>query len=73
KQNKKGGLTLFKKVSIEEIEEIKGRLKTELNDKYLPFHRKEEVMSLLYHLDTWLEGRAYQERKHYREQLQSET
>lgn len=64
---------MFEKVSTKEIENIKERLKTELKDKDLPFQRKEEIMSLLYHVDTWLEGRAYQERERYREQLQSES
>ncbi|GAI77647.1 unnamed protein product [marine sediment metagenome] len=64
---------MFEKVETKEIENIKERLKTELKDKNLPFQRKEEIMSLLYHLDTWLEGRAYQEREHYREQLKSEN
>jgi hypothetical protein len=64
---------LLKKVSTKEIENIRERLKTELNDKNLPFQRKEEVISLLYHVDTWLEGRAYQEREHYREVIKSES
>ena len=63
---------MFKKVSTKEIEDIKERLKAELEDKNLPFQRKEEVMSLLYHIDTWLDGRDYQEREHYREVLRSE-
>ena len=64
---------MFQKVSTKEIENIRERLKTELNDKNLAFQRKEEVISLLYHLDTWLEGRAYQEREHYRQVIQSES
>ncbi len=64
---------MLKKVSTKEIENIRERLKTELNDKNLPFQRKEEVISLLYHVDTWLEGRAYQEREHYREVIKSES
>ncbi len=54
---------MFKKVSLKEIRNIKERLKTELGDKNLAFQRKEEVMSLLYHVDTWLDGIDYQERK----------
>jgi len=64
---------MFEKVTTKEIENIKERLEAEKGDKNLPFQRKEEVMSLLYHLDTWLEGRAYQEREHYREVIKSES
>jgi len=64
---------LFQKVSIKEIKNIRERLKSELEDKNLPFQRKEEVMSLLYHIDTWLDGRDYQEREHYREVIKSES
>jgi hypothetical protein len=64
---------VFKKVSTEEIKKIKGRLKSELKNGNLTFQRKEEVMSLLYHVDTWLDGKDYQERNRYREQLQSES
>ena len=60
---------MLKKVSVKEIEKIRERLKAELWDKFLSFQRKEEVMSLIYHLDTWLDGRDYQER----EQIQSES
>ncbi|MBA7608523.1 hypothetical protein ES703_15700 [subsurface metagenome] len=64
---------MLEKVSTKEIRDIKERLKAELEDKNLAFQRKEEVMSLLYHLDTWLDGRDYQEREHYREVIQSES
>ncbi|MBA7496372.1 hypothetical protein ES702_06980 [subsurface metagenome] len=64
---------MFQKVSIKEIKNIRERLKSELEDKNLPFQRKEEVMSLLYHIDTWLDGRDYQEREHYREVIKSES
>ena len=64
---------MFKKVSTKEIRDIKERLKAELEDKNLPFQRKEEVMSLLYHIDTWLDGRDYQEREYYREVIKSES
>jgi len=57
---------MFKKVSTKEIENIKKRLETELEDKFLPFQRKEEVKSLLNYLTTWLEWKDYQERKHYK-------
>lgn len=64
---------MFEKVDTKEIKRIKERLKAELKDKNLPLHRKVEVESLLYHLNTWLDFRDYQEREHYREQLKSET
>jgi len=64
---------LFKKVSVEEIKGIKGRLKSELKDGNLPFHRKTEVESLIYHLDTWLDWKEGYNRDRYREQLQSES
>ena len=54
---------MFKKVSTEEIENIKKRLKTELQDKDLPFFRRKEVESLLGYIDTWLEWRAFQDKK----------
>jgi len=69
----KGGEILFRKVSIKEIEKIKKRLEAELEDKNLPFQRKEEVESLVYHINTWLDWRNYQDRKHYREVIQSES
>jgi hypothetical protein len=58
---------MFEKVDAKEIESIKERLEAELKDIDLPFQRKEEVKSLIHHLNTWLEWRDYRERKHYRE------
>jgi len=63
---------MFEKVDTKEIKVIKKRLELELEDKNLPFQRKEEVESLLVHIDTWLDWRDDQERKHYREVIQSE-
>ena len=64
---------VFEKVKTKEIKDIRDRLDKELGDKDIPFQRKEEVMSLLYHIDTWLDGRDYQEREHYRQVIQSES
>ena len=64
---------MFEKVDIKEIKVIKRRLELELEDKNLPFQRKEEVKSLITHLDTWLEWRDDQEQKRYREIIQSES
>ncbi len=64
---------MFKKVETKEIENIKERLKTELEDKFLPLQRKTEVLSLIYHINTWLDWRDYQERQHYREVIKSES
>ena len=64
---------MFEKVNTKEIKNIKKRLESELKDKDLPFQRKEEVESLLYYIDTWLEWRDYQEREHYREVIKSES
>jgi len=64
---------LFKKVDTKEIKKIKGRLKSELKDGNLPYHRKVEVESLIYHLDTWLDWKEGYDQKRYNEQLQSET
>ena len=64
---------MFKKVSTEEIERIKKRLEVELEDKSLPLQRKTEVLSLIYHINTWLDWRDYQERQRYREVIQSES
>lgn len=64
---------MFEKVNTKEIKVIKKRLESELEDKYLPFQRKEEVKSLLYYLNTWLDWRDYQEREHYREVTKSES
>jgi len=64
---------MFKKVDTKEVESIKERLEAEMKDKDLPSQRKEEVRSLIYHLNAWLDRRDYQERKHYREVIQSES
>ena len=64
---------MFKKVSTEEIKDIKVRLETELKDKNLPFQRIIEVNSLIYHINTWLDFRDFQEREHYREVIKSES
>jgi len=64
---------MFEKVDTKEIKNIKERLETELEDKYLPFHRKEEIESLIYYINTWLDWRDYRERKHYREVIKSES
>jgi len=54
---------MFKKVDTKEIEGIKKRLEVELEDKNLPFQRREEVTALLNYIDTWLEWRSFQEKK----------
>lgn len=64
---------MFEKVKTEEIKNIKKRLESELEDKYLPFQRKEEVKSLIFHINTWLDWRDYQEQEHYREVIKSES
>ena len=64
---------MFEKVDTKEIKVIKKRLELELEDKNLPFQRKEEVESLLAHIDTWLDWRDDQEQKRYREIIQSES
>jgi hypothetical protein len=64
---------MFKKVSDKEIRKIKERLEVELEDELLPLQRKTEVESLIYHIDTWLDWRDYQERQHYREVIKSES
>ncbi|MBA7599703.1 hypothetical protein ES703_06740 [subsurface metagenome] len=64
---------MFEKVDTKEIKVIKKRLELELEDKNLPFQRKEEVESLLVHVNTWLDWRDDQEQKHYREIIQSES
>ena len=64
---------MFEKVNTKEIKDIKERLETELKDNDLPFRRKEEVKSLIYYLNTWLDWRDYQEREHYREVIKSES
>ena len=64
---------MFEKVKTEEIRNIKIRLGSELKDKDLPFQRREEIESLIYHIDTWLEWRDYREREHYREVIKSES
>lgn len=65
------GFKLFKKVETKEIKNIKKRLETELEDKFLPLQRKTEVLSLIYHINTWLDWRDYQERQRYREVIKS--
>lgn len=64
---------MFKKVSTKEIENIKERLETELEDKSLPSQRKVEVKSLIIHLNAWLELREYRNRKNYREVIKSKS
>ncbi len=64
---------MFKNVSNKEIRDIKKRLESELEDKDLPFQREEEVRSLLFYINTWLEWREYREREHYREVIRSES
>jgi phage FluMu gp28-like protein len=64
---------MFVKVSYKEIKDIRDRLKTELEDKDIQFQRKEEVISLIYHIDTWSDGMDYLERKHYRKVIKSES
>jgi len=64
---------LFEKVDTKEIKDIKERLGEELNDKNLPFQRREEIEALFYYLNTWLDWRDYREREHYREVIKSES
>ena len=63
----------FKKVEVKEIKSILERLETELRSGDLPYRRREEVKSLVYYLNTWLEWKDYREREHYREVIQSES
>ena len=62
---------MLEKVSTKEIKSIKERLEAELEDKDLPLQRKDEVESLIFHIDTWLEWRDYRQ-KHYRELSQNQ-
>jgi len=64
---------LFKKVETKEIKSILERLESELKFGDLPYMRREEVKSLIFYLKTWLEWRAYREREHYKEVIQSES
>jgi len=64
---------MFQKVEIKEIKDIRERLESELKFGDLPFQRKEEVKSLVYYLNTWLEWKDYREREHYREVIKSES
>ncbi len=64
---------MFQKVSIKEIKNIRERLESELKFEDLPYHRREEVKSLVYYLNTWLEWKEYREREHYREVIKSES
>jgi len=68
---------MFEKVDTKEIKAIKKRLESELEDKNLPFQRKEEVESLVYYINAWLKWRDNQwysdEQEHYREVIKSES
>ena len=64
---------MLEKVETKEIQNIKKRLESELNDKNLPFQREIEVNSLIYHIKTWLEWKDYWERERYREIIKSES
>ena len=59
-------ITLFKKVDIKEIKGIKERLEEELKDKNLPYQRKEEVSSLIYYINVWLEALSRSNKKRKR-------
>lgn len=41
---------MFQGLDIELLVEIENRLKAELKDRNLPFQRKEEIVSCLYHI-----------------------
>ena len=69
----KGGITLFKKVTIKEIKSIRERLESELKFGDLLYRRSEEVKALKNYLNTWLEWKEYREREHYREAIKSES
>jgi len=56
---------MSEKVSIREIKSIRGRLKSELRDGNLTFHRRVEVESLIYHLDTWIDWKEGHDKKRY--------
>jgi len=64
---------MFKKVDTKEIKNIRERLESELKFGDLPYKRREEVESLVYYLNTWLEWKDYREREHYREVIKSES
>ncbi len=64
---------MFKEVATKEIENIKERLETELEDKNLPFQREEEVKSLIHCLNAWLDFKDFLGRRHYREVIKSES
>lgn len=54
---------MFKKVETKEIKSIRERLESELKFGDLPYMRREEIKSLVFYLNTWLEWRAYRELK----------
>jgi len=53
-KTKGGFLEMFVGMNPQKLEEIKKRLKAELKDKNLPKQRKEEVLSYLYYISSWI-------------------
>jgi len=45
---------MFVGMNPQKLEEIKKHLKAELKDKNLPKQRKEEVLSYLYYISSWI-------------------
>ena len=50
---------MFEGLNVSVIENIKKRLRSELEDKELPGHRKEEVLSLISYAEDWIKEKRF--------------
>jgi len=57
---------MFEGLNVSVIENIKKRLKSELEDKELPGHRKEEVLSLISYAEDWIKEKRFKKRGCFR-------
>ena len=53
---------MFEGLNVSVIENIKKRLRSELEDKELPGHRKEEVLSLISYAEDWIKEKRFKKR-----------
>jgi hypothetical protein len=50
---------MFEGLNVSVIEKIRKRLRSELKDKELPGHRKEEVLSLISYAEDWIKEKRF--------------
>jgi len=59
---------MFEDLNVSVIKNIKKHLSSELEDKELPGHRKEEVLSLISYAEDWIKKKRFNKKGYLRDE-----